>query len=153
MLIDVLWHLRGSVSLERSSGDEAVLGALKRFLVKKYKPVTSQGPDHLTFDAPLLDSFFHGQSALTIYDRGHFRIVHGSSGRRLHYDLRSLHGMVFCLYGAAVCFAFGTLADSLRFGAELAALAFGWLYGGNLLLAVVRVPFAIRKSVRQARVR
>ncbi len=45
-------------------------------------------------------------------------------------------------------FAFGLADGGLLGGLKLAALAFGWLYGMNVLLALARVPPLIRKAVR-----
>lgn len=87
---------------------------------------------------------------MVIYDRGRFWIEQGLDGRRLRYDLRSLHGMVFCLFAAFTAFFFGLAGDGLSRGLKFAAGAFAWLYGMNILLALVRVPSAIRKAVTSA---
>jgi hypothetical protein len=85
---------------------------------------------------------------MAIYDRGQFWIEEGLGGRRLRYDLRSLHGMVFCLFCAVSFFFFGLAAGGLAGGLKLAAGMFAWLYGMNVLLAHARVPRAIRNAVR-----
>jgi hypothetical protein len=87
---------------------------------------------------------------LVIYDRGRFWIEQSLGGRGLHYDLRSLHGMVFCLFGALMFFFFGLASGGLLSGLKFSAGVFAWLYGGNILLALGQVPWAIRKAVRGA---
>jgi hypothetical protein len=85
---------------------------------------------------------------MVIYDQGRFWIEEGLGGRRLHYDLRSLHGMIFCLFGALMFFFFGLASGGLSGGLKFAAGIFAWLYGMNVLLALARVPSAIRRAVR-----
>jgi hypothetical protein len=110
-MLDFIWHLRGSLALESIGSIEAVLDRVERLLDKQRKPVTERGADYLAFDDPLWsDLFGPNWLALVIYDRGRFWIEHGLGGRRLRYDLRSLHGMVFCLFAAFTAFFFG-LAD------------------------------------------
>ena len=87
---------------------------------------------------------------MVLYDKGRIWIDQGLSGRTLRYELRSLHAFVFCLIGAAMFFVFGSLDGSLTSGLKFAALAFGWVYGMNLLLALVRVPRKFRKIARPA---
>ena len=84
---------------------------------------------------------------MVIYDRGRFWIEQGLQGRRLRYDLRSLHGMVFCLFAACIAFFSGLAHDGLSGGIKFAGGAFVWLYGMNVFLALVRVPSCIRKAV------
>jgi len=151
-MFDFIWHLRGSVALDGVGSNEAALDGVERFLEKQRKGVSERGPDFLEFDDPLWSAPF-GPSwlAMVIYDRGRFWIEQGLGGRRLRYDLRSLHGMVFCLFGALVFFFFGLATGGLAGGLEYAAGVFAWLYGMNVLLAVTRVPKAIRKAVRSAK--
>ena len=84
---------------------------------------------------------------MALYDRGRFWVEQGPSGRRVRYELRSLEAMVFCLFAALVAFMFGMAGGGLLGGAKYGALAFGWLYGANVLLALARVPQSIRKAV------
>lgn len=56
--------------------------------------------------------------------------------------------MVFCLLSALMFFFFGLASGGLVGGLKFAAGIFAWLYGMNILLALSRVPFAIRKAVR-----
>jgi hypothetical protein len=147
-MLDILWHLRGSVVLDGFGSDEVALDRLDRLLESQWKSASERGPDYLAFDDPLWSGPFEPNwLAMVIYDRGRFWIEQGLSGRRLRYDLRSLHGMVFCLFAAFAAFFFGFAGDGVSGGLEFAAGAFAWLYGMNILLAVVRVPTAIRKAV------
>jgi hypothetical protein len=142
--LDFIWHLRGTVVLDAATTNEAALRRVERLLDKQRKPVTERGPDHVAFEDPLWrDPFGPNWLAMVIYDRGRFWI----EGGRLHYDLRSLHGMVFCLLGAAMFFLFGLAGGGLAGALKFAALAFGWLYGMNVVLALGRVPGSIRKAV------
>lgn len=148
-MLDFIWHLRGSVALEGIGSNEVALDRVESFLEKQRKPVTERGADYLAFDDPLWsDPFGPNWLALVIYDRGRFWIEQGVGGRRLRYDLRSLHGMVFCLFAAFTAFFFGLADDGLSGGLKFAAGAFAWLYGMNVLLALGRVHRAIREAVR-----
>lgn len=147
MALDFVWHLRGSVVLGPATTNEAALRRVGWLLDKQRKPVTERGLDHLAFDDPLWrNPSGPNWLAMAIYDRGRFWI----EGGRLHYGLRSLHGMVFCLLGAAMFFVFGVAGGDLADGLKFAALAFGWLYGANVLLALGRVPGSIRKAINGA---
>lgn len=146
MTLDFIWHLRGSVVLSAATTGEAALLRLERLLDIQRKPVTDRGPNYIVFQDPLWrDPFGPNWLAMVIYDRGRFWL----EGGRVLYELRSLHGMVFCLLGAVIFFLFG-LDDGLAGGLTSAALAFGWLYGMNIVLALARVPSSIRKAVEGA---
>ena len=148
-MLDFIWHLRGSVALEGIGSNEIVLDRVERWLEKQRKPVSRRGEDYLGYNEPLWsDPAGPNWLALVIYDRGRFWIEQGLGGRRLRYELRSLHALVFCLFAAFTAFLFGFADDRLSGGLKLAALAFAWLYGMNILLALGRVPRAIRQAVR-----
>lgn len=150
-MFDTLWHLRGSVDLESVAADGRTLDRVERFLEKQRKGVSERGTDYVAFDDPLWSGPFGSNwLAMVIYDRGRFWIEQGLDGRRLRYDLRSLHGMVFCLFAAFMAFSFGLAGDGVSGGLKFGAGAFAWLYGMNILLAVLRVPSAIRKAVTSA---
>jgi hypothetical protein len=144
VVFDFIWHFRGSVVLDAATTNQMALGRLEQLLVKQRKQVSERGPDHLAFVDPIWRNLFGPNwLAMLIYDRGRFWIDGGS----LHYDLRSLHTLVFCLFAATVAFFFGLAVDGLASGLNFAAPAFAWLYGGNVLLALARVPFSIRNAV------
>jgi hypothetical protein len=150
-MFDALWHLRGSVRLENVARDDDALARVEHFLKKQRKGVSERGTDYVAFDDPLWSGLFGPNwLAMVIYDRGRFWIDRGRDGRRLHYDLRSLHGMVFCLFAAFTAFVFSLAGDGVTGGLKFAAGAFAWLYGMNILLALIRVPSAIRKAVISA---
>ena len=149
-MLEFVWHLRGSVGLDAVGSIEAALNRVEQLLERQGKSVSERGSDYLVFNDPLWRNPFRPNwVAMVIYDRGRFWIEQGLDGRRLRYDLRSLHGLVFCVFAALTAFSFG-LADGLSAGLKLAAGAFGWLYGMNILLALVRVPSVIRKAVIRA---
>jgi hypothetical protein len=83
------------------------------------------------------------------YDRGRFWIEHGFEGRSLRYELRSLHGMLFCVFAALLAFFFGLADGGLAGGLEFAGLAFVWLYGMNVLVALELVPRSIRQALSE----
>jgi hypothetical protein len=148
-MLDAIWHLRGSVSLHGVGADEGVLDRIEQLLEKQRKRDRDRGEHSIVFDDPLWsDPFGPNWLAMVIYDRGRFWIEQCLDGRRLRYDLRSLHGMVFCLVGALMGFAVGLATGGLWGGLEWASAVFVWLYGLNVLLAFVRVPWAIRRAVR-----
>lgn len=148
-MLDFVWHLRGSISLEGAATSGAAIDGIERLLMKQGKPITEIGPSAIGFDDPLWNNMFGPNwLAMVIYDRGRFWIEQSGTGLRLRYELRSLHGMVFCLFGSLMFFVFGLASGGLADGLEAAALAFGWLYGMNILLALLRVPQSIRKAVR-----
>jgi hypothetical protein len=133
------------VALNSFTSSEAALDRIARMLKLQRKPISGRSDRDLTFDAPLWASFGPNWLALVIYDSGRFWIDEGP-GRVLRYDLRSLHALVFCLFGAAMFFSAG-LHESIVRALSLAALAFGWLYGMNILLAVARAPGLIRNAL------
>jgi hypothetical protein len=87
---------------------------------------------------------------MTIYDRGRFRIEADARGRRVRYELRSLHVMLFCLLAVPFAFGFGAVDGGLSGGALVAAAGFGWIYGMNWLTGRVRVRGAVRRAVSGA---
>jgi hypothetical protein len=127
------------------------LDAIEALLSAQCKPVTERHSNQLAFDAPLWEDLFGPNwHAFVAYDRGRFWIEQRLSGLELRYELRSLHGFVFCLSAAAMFFAFGMGDGGVIGGLKLATLAFASLYGMNVLLALVRVPRLIRKAVHTA---
>jgi hypothetical protein len=122
---------------------------VKRLLKTQRKPVTEEGPDFVAFDLPLWRDLAHNWALLVFYDRGRFWIERGARGRRLRYDLRSLHGFVLCVFATMMGFLAGLADGGFLRGLQLAAGAFGWLYGMNILVAGIRVPMAVRKTVRE----
>lgn len=147
-MFDVLWHLRGSVRLKSLAADGDALDRVEHLLIKQRKGVSERGADYLAFDDPLWNNpFVPNWLVLVIYDRGRFWIEQGPDGTRLHYDLRSFHAMVLCLFAAIMAFFFGLAEGGISEGLNFAAGAFAWLYGMNILLTLVRVPRAIRKAV------
>lgn len=147
-MFDLIWHLRGSVALDRMGSNEVALDRVESWLEEQRKGEIERSSDFIAFDDPLWSNIFGPNwLALVIYDRGRFWIEQGLDGRTLHYDLRSLRGMVWCLFLALMAFLAGLPHDGLTGGAKLAAVVFAWLYGMNIVLALVRVPWAIRKAV------
>ncbi len=147
-MLDFLWHLRGSIPLDGVGSDAVALDRVEQLLARQRKSVSERGSDYLVFDDPLWrNPLGPNWLAMVIYDRGRLWIEQGLHGRTLRYDLRSLHGMVFCLLVAVTAFFFGLFGGGLSEGLTLAAGAFAWLYGMNIMLALIRVPSGIRKAV------
>ena len=147
-MLDSVWHLRGSVALNRSMTDEVVLDRVARLLDKQWKPVIERGSDYLVFEDPIWCGLFRPNwLAMVIYDLGVFHIERGKDGRRLRYDLRSLHGLIFCLFAAFAFFSVASAGEGMLRGLTIGAFAFAWLYGMNVLLALARVPASIRTAV------
>jgi hypothetical protein len=149
---DFIWHLRGSILLDSMESNEVLLDRVERLLKRQRKPIVERGVDYVVFDSPIwTDIFSPNWLAMVMYDHGRIWIEQGVGGRKLRYDLSSLHGFVFCLCGALMFFIFVALTGGgLAMGLMAAAFAIGWLYGMNLILAVTRVPHSIHKSIRQA---
>jgi hypothetical protein len=146
-MLDFIWHLRGSIQLEETTTNAAALDGVIALLKKQRKPVLELGPNAIVFNDPIWSApFGPNWLAMVIYDRGRFWIEQRPDGRRLCYELRSLHGMVFCLLAALMFMLFGLASGGLLGGVAFAAFAFGWLYGMNVLLASARVPGSIRKA-------
>lgn len=144
-MLDFVWHLRGSVRLD-GVGSVVALDRVEQLLRRQQKKLSERGPDYLIFNDPLWsDTFGANWLAMVIYDRGRFWI--DQEEQSIRYDLRSLHGMIFCLFGALMFFFFGLAAGGVLGGAKYAAGIFAWLYGVNVLFAIVRIPGAIRKAV------
>ncbi|WP_423141701.1 hypothetical protein ACOYW6_12865 [Parablastomonas sp. CN1-191] len=146
---DFIWHLRGSAPLDGVGSNGVALERVEQLLARQGKSVSERGSDYLVFDDPLWREWFGPNwLAMVIYDRGRFWIEQDVRGRRLRYDLRSLHGLVFCLFAGVIAFFFGLGNGGLPGGLRYAAGAFAWLYGMNVMLALVRVPSGIRKAVK-----
>jgi hypothetical protein len=147
-MIENVWHLRGSAKLPPDTSNDEIIERLETFLSRQHKPITAQSVSSIEFSSPLWEDWFTPNSlALVIYDQGRFRVERGLEGGSLRYDLRSLHGLVFCLAAAFMFFMFVSFVEDVAAGARFALLAFAWLYGANMVLAWVRVPLAIRKVV------
>jgi hypothetical protein len=145
-MIDFIWHLRGSVRLDDLGYKVVALDRVEKLLEKQQKTVSERGSDYLIFnDALWSNPFGPNWLAMVIYDHGRFWI--DQDEQSIRYDLRSLHGMLFCLLGALTFFLFGIASGGLLGGIKFAAGIFAWLYGMNVLLAFVRVPRAIHKAV------
>ncbi|WP_305096585.1 hypothetical protein [Croceibacterium aestuarii] len=150
-MFDFLWHLRGSVALRPTDTDQLVFDRLEMLLDRQRKNTRMRTAELLTFEYPLFgDLFAPNWLAMIIYDAGRFWIDGNERERVLRYDLRSLHGLVFCSVAAALAFFFGLISGGFLTAISLAAAAFTWLYGMNMLLAFARVPAAIRKAVISA---
>ena len=145
-MIDYIWHLRGSVALVDSAN--LAFDRIENLLTAQHKGVRERGDNYLTFNDPLWQNMSPNWLAMVIYDRGRFWIENSLNGPTLRYELRSLHGLIFCIIVAVVGFTFGLVGGGLSHGLQFAAFAFGWLYGMNLVLAFWRVPRAIRKAVK-----
>jgi hypothetical protein len=148
-MFDWLWHLRGSVPLSAMAASETVIERVAVALKKQRKSVSRRGEGFIEFDEPLWRAFFvPNWLTLVIYDRGRIWIDDGPSGRRLRYDVRSLHAFIFCV-GAAVLVTTIMSADRrIRAGAPFGLFAFGWLYGMNILLAFLRAPGFFLRAVQ-----
>jgi len=151
-MIHLLWHLRGSVPLDAATSNEAALDRVAAMLEDVAldhvapvsdddMPVTERGPDFVAF-TPLVGRWH----ALAMYDRGRVWIDRGRDSRVLRYDLRGLHGFILCLFLGILVFCFGS-TQGIAQGIKVGALVFGWLYGVNLLIAIVRVPSLFRRTV------
>ncbi|MBU4196696.1 MAG: hypothetical protein KJ911_08110 [Alphaproteobacteria bacterium] len=151
MIFDFLWRLRGTVSVAPTTANEAVLAEVERLLIRQGMFIARRGPENLSFTAPGAGLIGRNWRAMIMLDRGRFWISQSAKGRRLHYNLRSFNAMMFCLLGALMFLAVGAAAEGIARGLAFAALAFCWLYGMNMLLAVIRVSIAIRLAVRKAR--
>ena len=147
-MIENIWHLRGSAKLPPEAPNGLIVERLETFLLKQRKPVTAQSDSSIKFSSPVWENWLTPNwLALVIYDEGVFKIERGFGGCCLRYDLRSLHGLVFCLTAAVMFFAFVSFVEGVAAGARFALLAFVWLYGASMVLAWVRIPLAIRRAV------
>jgi len=149
-MIDNIWHLRGYVELPPDVTDAITIERLEEFLAKQAKPVRNDTSSSVSFYSPLWENplIANNGLALAMYDHGNFRIESAPEGRYLRYDLRSLHGMTFCLAGALLFLVFVGFFQGIAAAVPVCLFTFGWLYGGNMLLAWVRIPRAIRNVVK-----
>lgn len=152
-MLDFLWHLRGSIPLDRTATNRETLDRLERLLERQQKPIAQRSVSDVTFDAPLWHIFFWRDDdwrPMGIYDQGRLWIDQDLGGRTLRYDLRSLHTFMFCLFGTAIILTVAWPGVALIYRLPFAALGFAWLYGMNILFALTRIPGSIRKAVRDA---
>ena len=145
---DFLWHMRGSAHLRGEQSNQEVLDGIEALLKRQRKPLSKRSSNEVIFNSPLWQSYLGPNwLAMVVYDHGRIGIDQHTNDRVLRYDLRSLHGFVFCLLGAVMFFAFGVAVGGLIKGISYAAFAFGWLYGMNMVLAWARIPRMIRNAV------
>lgn len=150
-MFSFIWHLKGAVPLENRLTNEAALDRVEWLLDKQLLFHRKREADLLIFNEPFLKNpFGPNWLAMVIYDQGRFWIEQRKDSRQLRYDLRSLHGMVFCMLFASISFVFGLGQGGLASGAKYATGAFAWLYGVNLFLAHARVPQAIERAVLES---
>jgi len=144
----MIWHLRGATKLPSDVSDTIIFERLENFLAKQRKPITEQTASSIEFSSPLWEGFSTPNwLALVIYDQGKFWIESGLEGRSLRYDLRSLHGLIFCSFAALMFLIFVGSLEGIAAGSKIALIAFAWLYGGNMILTLGRVPGAIRNAL------
>jgi hypothetical protein len=142
-MYDVLWHMRGSVALREVRAGDAIF-RLSTLLRQQRKAVTTRSPVELAFDNSRAEiDFWRNWRALVMFERGRFWI----DGDRVRYDLRSLHGFLFCLLAAGLAGAIVALFSAPLRGLVVAIVLMGWLYGMNLLIALTWVPALIRRTV------
>lgn len=150
-MIDSLWRLKGSNQLPVGVSDEIVLNRLEAFLSNQKKSGIEKNSSSIIFRSPLwMRIFTPNWLALTVFDQGAFSIDAGPQGRYLRYNLQALHLMIFCLVAAMIVFAFIGADEGIVVGAKYAAFALIWIYGGNLALAWIRIPRAIKGAVNGA---
>lgn len=148
-MLHFLWHRRGSVPLQDIAGDLA-LDRVEALFEQQGRKAIRSGADRVTFHAPLWATTPGGNwRAMAMYDGGTFWIDRNGEMPVLRYDLRSLHGFVFCLF-AAISFAVVGSLESAAMGLTIGALAFCWFYGGNYVAAAARVPPLIRNAVAES---
>ena len=146
-MIDWVWHIRGSVPL--AGPESSALDRIENLLSAQYKSKRERGDDYVKFNDPLWQNMLSPNwLAMVLYDRGRFWVDRTLNGPTLRYELRSLHGFVFCLFGAIMFFSVGMLDGGIPNGLKIGTFAFCWVYGMNLFLAYFRVPRAVRKAVK-----
>lgn len=143
--VSALWRLRGSVELAPEMTDQQAITRLAQLLERQRKEVSERGDDWIGFDGTL-DLANRNWRSMAHYHRGRFWIEREREGRTLRYDLSSLHAMIFGL-GAALCAYAFRFDDGVGSALFLAAFAFTFVYGLNLLIALARVPGAVREVV------
>jgi hypothetical protein len=146
--LDWVWHTRGKVNADQTLSDEQILDLLEAALLQQRKPITKREHSSIDFHSPLWSDLW-GPNWLTlvIYDYGAIWIDRGQTVTKIRYDLRSLHGMIFCLCGALMFAGIGCVALGLSNGLMVGIGAFAWLYGMNMLLAAFRVQHYFRRAV------
>lgn len=97
-MFSFIWHLKGAVPLQNRLTNEAALDRVEWLLDKQLLFHRKREADLLMFNEPFLKNpFGPNWLAIVIYDQGRFWIEQRKDSRQLRYDLRSLHGMVFCM--------------------------------------------------------
>jgi hypothetical protein len=144
-----IWHLRGSTPVPDEISDQDILDRIERLLDEQAKHRRVRDNQMVTFRSPLLGQISSNWLAMAIYDRGQIKITSTNNQRLVRYELRSWEAFIFCLGAAALFLIFGFGFNGTTQSIQFAAFAFGWLYGGNMVLAWVRIPRAIRRAVSE----
>src|SRR5690606_11431972 len=92
-----LWHLRGSVRIPDALSTGEVLDRVERLLADQDRAISQRDASQVGFYLPAWKMRGPATQAMGLHDKGWFRIDQEPQGRRLTYDLRSLHAMIFYL--------------------------------------------------------
>lgn len=150
-MLDSIWCLRGSVPLNQASSNKATFDGLEHLLNRQRKTIRTRTADEIAFDDQLWRSFFGPNwLAMIMFDRGRFWIESSPAGKKLQYELRSLHAAIFCSCGSLMFLLFGLANGGLLSGLKFAIAVFSWVYGMNVVLAYIRVPSAIERVAADA---
>ena len=148
-MFDWIWHLRGSFALRPGLSTESILEQVEEALDRQGKSAVRRSATAIEFNDPLWSSFFQANwPALAFYDHGRTWISESADRPVFFYDMRSLHGLVFCLCAAAMFALVGVSEEGPAIGLKLGLGSFAWLYGMNVLITLVRVPLFFRRIVR-----
>ncbi|MDG2528843.1 hypothetical protein [Caulobacter endophyticus] len=148
-MLDFLWTLRGSIPLDPTISNEAVIDRVTALLERQQKRPTRPAPDITAFETAFLDRGGGNWQSMTLFDRGRFWVERGLEGRLLRYRMRSrVLQMLLAVFGVLMPVLAVLMINAERQGLMNVVMVFVWLYGVNMLLAYARIPWALRRAAK-----
>jgi hypothetical protein len=147
MGVDVLWLQKGSVPLPTGLSAEDGLARLEDALVEDGVDVHRDASNRLVFQANVfVPRKLFRWTELQPYNRGELTIEPVAGRLVARYRFSLSHLFWCCLLGAALMGLVAT-SHSAWDGAKIAGLAFGWVYGGNYLIGLIRASAFVASAL------
>lgn len=148
MLLKSIWHFRGRIKIAYDICPTETLDALEGMLSGQSKTIATRDESSISFREPIpLLSGGNRWDAMAIFDRGSFLLIddNKSAHKLLAFDLSCLPAFIFCLIPVAIGLAVSF--NDREQGIFIAWAGFCWLYGMNQLLARIRIPALVRRTI------
>ena len=144
-----LWTLRGSLEVPPGMTPAEQLDRIENGIADLGKRVFDRDGPTIVYSSWFWeDALGINRNPLLVYDRGRLWLDGSGGTSRLRYELSSLRFLLLCFAIAAAAGLFIGSQVGWRESAKVAFVGLAWLYGLNLLVALVRVPRFFRRLLR-----